>query len=409
MRNVNTARPIIMHIDLNSCFATVEQQAHVTLRGRPVGILNRRTENTMLVTASYEAKATGVGLGMSARQAKRLCPEIVFLESDPFKYRYVYHKLMDIMNNYSAHVRMKSIDEGVIDFSDAPAAIRNRPMTEIGHEIKQRLRDEIGKAMRCNIGLGTNRFLAKTAASLHKPDGLDEISYDNLRQTYNTLELKDLNGISDRFEARLNSVGIYTPLELLDTKREVLERMVFKSVVGGQWYQRLRGWEVDKIDHPLRSAGRQYVIDGYRLSRPEVLKRLHHLCEEVGAKVRSNGMVARGVYVFARDYDGYTWRARHHASLPFFSDQAIYSLASRMFEGFHGDLKLIGVTCYDLEPDSDTQVSLFGDESIRNYQLMGAVDEINNRYGRRTISSADSLSTNDIIRAKIPFGSVRYM
>lgn len=109
---VNTTRPLVMHIDLNSCFATVEQQARPRLRGRPVAVVNRRTENTMIITASYEAKAMGVKLGMRLRDAKRLCPGLVGVESDPAKYRYVYHKLLDIMNDYSAHVTMKSIDEG---------------------------------------------------------------------------------------------------------------------------------------------------------------------------------------------------------------------------------------------------------------------------------------------------------
>ena len=88
--DINPARPLIMHIDLNSCFATVEQQARPLLRGRPVAIVNRRTEHTMTVTASYEAKAMGVKLGMRLRDAKKLCPDLVGLESDPPKYRYVY-------------------------------------------------------------------------------------------------------------------------------------------------------------------------------------------------------------------------------------------------------------------------------------------------------------------------------
>ena len=90
----NSAQPLVMHIDLNSCFATVEQQARPRLRGRPVAIVNRRTEHTMIVTCSYEAKAMGVKLGMSLKDARKLCPDIVGLESDPAKYKYVYHQLM---------------------------------------------------------------------------------------------------------------------------------------------------------------------------------------------------------------------------------------------------------------------------------------------------------------------------
>src|SRR5690606_26981582 len=125
--------------------------------------------------------AMGVKVGMKLKEAKLLCPEIIALESDPSKYRYVYHKLLAIMSDYSAHVTMKSIDEGVIDFHQTSHAIAGRDLVEIGYEIKQRLKDEIGVWMRCNIGIATNRFLAKTAAGLHKPDGLDVITSHNIR------------------------------------------------------------------------------------------------------------------------------------------------------------------------------------------------------------------------------------
>lgn len=412
----NPARPLIMHIDLNSCFATVEQQARPRLRGRPVAIVNRRTEHTMIVTASYEAKKLGVTLGMRLADAKKLCPGLVGLESDPPKYRYVYHKLMDIMSRYSAHVRMKSIDEGVIDFSESPKAITTRDLKDIGQEIKQRLYDEVGSSMNCNVGISTNRFLAKTAASLHKPNGLDEITHENLRDVFGSLELTDLTGIAGRMEKRLNAVGIYTPLEFLDADETTLRKVVFKSVNGTQWHQRLRGWEVDKRDFPMRSAGRQYVLERYKMPRAEVLQRLHHLCEETGNKVRSKGLVARGIQVHARGYHhagrgwgGRYWHARHMAAMPFFSNQAIYEQARQLFMGAPAFVKEIGVTCYELSEPDDSQLHLFGDELAKDRAITGAIDEINGRYGKRVIHSADTLPTNAMMREKVPFGSTRYM
>lgn len=406
----NTARPLIMHIDLNSCFATVEQQARPRLRGRPVVIVNRRTEHTMIVTASYEAKALGIKMGMSVKEARSIAPDVVALESDPSKYRYVYHRLMAIMQDYSAHVRMKSIDEGVIDFTDTSAAISGRDLVDIGHEIKRRLREEVGCAMRCNIGIATNRFLAKTAASLHKPDGLDVITHENLRHVLGGLELTDLTGIARRNEHRLNAVGIYTPLEFLDADARLLRTMVFKSICGDEWHQRLRGWEVDKRDFPLKSAGRQYVLEGYRLPYFTVLKRLHHLCEDVGSKIRSQGMVARGIVVYLRTYDHGSWHAKYMASVPFFSNQAIYTHARRLFEGAPEGIKMISVSCYELSDASeDRQLILFGDELSREREVTGAIDSINQRYGKRVIHSADTLGTDMYVKQKIPFGSTRYL
>jgi len=415
MDSLNSGRPLIMHIDLNSCFATVEQQARVMLRGRPVAVVNRRTDQTMIVTCSYEAKAAGVKLGMKLRDARKLCPDLVGVESDPSKYKYVYHKLLNIMNDYSAHVTMKSIDEGVIDFTQAPQAIVERGLESIGMEIKQRLRDEIGVAMRCNVGIATNRFLAKTAASLHKPDGMDMITHENLREVLATLQLQDLTGIAGRNEHRLNAVGIYTPLDFLDTPAGVLHDMVFHSINGEQWYQRLRGWEVDDVATTVKRVGRQYVLDGFNLSFDQILDRLHHLCESVGYRMRKQGLSARGIYVGTRTF-GMTgdkrrsyWHASHVSQTQFFSNETIYGLARMLFVNAPPNIRDINVHCYLLQREEPSQVSLFADQIARERLVTGAIDEINERYGEHTIHAASTTNTGPFVKTKIPFGSTRYL
>jgi DNA polymerase-4 len=406
----NSERPLVMHIDLNSCFATVEQQARPLLRGRPVAVVNRRTENTAIITASYEAKKYGVKVGMRFKEAKLLVPDLIPVETDPAKYRFVYHKMMDIMKSYSAHVVMKSIDEGVIDFKHATDAMRQRSLEAIGLEIKQRLKDEIGCAMRCNVGVGTNRFLAKTAAGLHKPDGLDVITHANLRQTLADLQLTDLTGIAKKNEHRLNAVGIYTPLEFLDASAETLHRMVFKSVCGDEWHQRLRGYEVDDRSSDLKSVGRQYVLESAQLSRDQIIRRLQHLCESVGEKLRSQDKVARGVFVYAKTYERHYWHARRMCELPFYSNQAIFALAEQLFVGAPSThIREIGVSCYELSEEHDDQLSLFGDQLAREKQLTHAIDELNSRYGERTLHVAATLGTSEFVKRKIPFGSTRYL
>lgn len=404
----NTERSLIMHIDLNSCFATVEQQARPLLRGRPVAIVNRRTEHTGIVTASYEAKAFGVKVGMKFREAKLLVPDLIGLESDPGKYRYVYHKLLDIMRDYSSHVTMKSIDEGVIDFHQTSADIAGRDLVDIAREIKQRLKSEIGIWMRCNIGISTNRFLAKTAASLNKPDGLDEITQSNIRQIFSNLQLTDLTGIASQNQKRLNAVGIFTPLQMLEADSDILEKVVFKSIVGRQWYQRLRGWEVDDRDSEVQRVGRQYVLERFDLRQEEILQRLHHLCESVGSRMRGQNKSARGVYVYAKSDSGY-WHSSKVMQLPFYSDKTIFTLASELFALAPSGIREIGMHCYELHPIEDERLSLFQDEIIRERSVVAAIDSINSTYGDRAIHSADTLGTGIYVNQKIPFGSTRYL
>lgn len=409
MSELNTERPLIMHIDLNSCFATVEQQARPMLRGRPIAIINRRTDSTSIVTASYEAKARGVKVGMKLKEAKLLVPDIIGIESDPPKYRYVYHKLLDIMNDYSAHVTMKSIDEGVIDFHDTTAAIQSATLESIGLEIKQRLKDEIGVWMRCNIGIATNRFLAKTAASLNKPDGLDEITAANLRQTLAKLKLTDLTGIASHNERRLNAVGIFTPLEFLETDVVTLEKVVFKSIVGQHWYKRLRGWEVDDREFDVKRVGRQYVLEQFNLPYAQVIRRLHHLCESVGSRLRGQGKSARGIYVYAKTQDHQYWHASFIAISAFYTDQTIFTLARQLFNNAPSGLREIGVHCYELQDIDEPQLSLFIDQAMRERQITSAIDHINKRFGDRTIHSLDTLGTGIYVKQKVPFGSTRYL
>ncbi len=402
--------PLVMHIDLNSCFASVEQQSRPLLRGKPVAIVNRATEHTALVTASYEAKALGVQPLMKLRDARRLAPNLVAIESDPAKYKFVYRKLLAIMQDYSAHVTMKSIDEGIIDFHQAPKAVQERGLEAIGYEIKQRLKDEVGVAMRCNIGISTNRFLAKTAASLHKPDGLDVITHRTVCSTLQDLNLQDLNGIASRNEARLNAVGIFTPLDFLAADEMTLRKVVFKSIDGTKWYKRLRGHEVDDVETIMGRVGRQYVLERFDLSRDEVLQRLHHLSESVGWRMRSQKLAARGVYVYARSYEKQYWHACRVQPLPFYSNRAIYEIARQLFTAAPDGIREIGVHCYELEPSGERgQLSLFADELAQERAIVTATDAINERYGERTIVSADTIDTGIYVSQKIPFGSTRYL
>lgn len=406
----NAERPLVMHIDLNSCFASIEQQARPQLRGWPVAIVNRRTDRTAIVTASYEAKERGVKVGMRFAEAARLAPGLIMIESDPPKYRYVYHKLMDIMKDYSPRFTMKSIDEGIIDFHDATDQMRRRALEDIGQEIKRRLKEEVGCAMRCNVGIGPNRFLAKTAASLHKPDGLDVIDHTSLRPTLASLKLTDLTGIAGRNERRLNAVGIFTPLEFLDTSAQALRTMVFKSIVGEHWHQRLRGYEVDDVEYGVKSVGRQYVLEAHNLPRDAVLKRLHHLCESVGQRMRSQNRAARGVMVYAKTYDRQYWHQRSLCELPFFSNQAIYRQAALAFAGAPaGAIREIGVSCYHLQAGIGNQLTIFGDELAREQQVTAAIDAINQRFGERAVHAADTLGTGFYVKQKVPFGSTRYL
>ena len=398
----------VIFIDLNSCFATIEQQARPMLRGRPVAITNRITPNACIIAASYEAKARGVKVGMRRREAEALCHDLVFAETEPSKYIYVHQKLRHIMEDYSADVVMKSIDEGVINLAAAPPHLRTRPRAEIGYEIKQRLLTEVGDWMRCNVGISSNRFLAKLAGELHKPDGLDEITPENQRAVFATLKLTDLPGINVRMERRLNAVSIFTPLQLLDADEATLVKLVCKSIDGTKWYKRLRGIEVDDWQSDIKTVGRQYVMESRNLTRRETEARILHLAEDVGYRLRSKGLYARGVYVWVYGYDDIYSHRAHLTPAVFNTDAEICHIARQLFTDLPSPVRIIGITLYKLQNHSELQQTFWQEQANRRSHLCAASDAINLRFGARTIHSADSCGT-DHVKTKIPFGSVRYL
>src|SRR3989344_4286337 len=161
---INHNDPTIMHIDLNSCFATSEQQAYPILRGKPLVIVAYTSPNGCVVAPSIEAKKLGIKTGMTVRDARLLCKDVIVRDPDPELIRDVHQKFKNVLKNFSPVIVPKSIDEIVIDFQNTLAL--KRGLIEIAKEIKQQIRKDVGEWISCNIGIATNRFLAKLAASL---------------------------------------------------------------------------------------------------------------------------------------------------------------------------------------------------------------------------------------------------
>lgn len=406
---LNLEEPQIMHIDLNSAFASAEQQAWPALRGRPMGVTNRLSKECCVIAASYEAKALGIKVGVRRTEALALCPDFVMVETDPSKYTWMYQNLIKIMQDYSPNIKMKSIDEGIIDFHNLGPTLQGRSLEDIGYEIKQRVYKAVGKWMRINVGIGPNRFLAKTAAGLHKPDGLDVISHKNLVATYKTMELEDLTGIADGYGSRLRAHGITTPMQFLEADDGLLRKQVFRSINGLYWHERLRGYEMDDQPTTLGMVGRQWVVKTPSNNNDYLRSCLHFLVETTGLKLRYRNVEARGVCVWVEFSAGGGWRDKrmHHST--FYTNEDIWERVSRLFDHRpkHMVVRTMGLYLYELTPSTRSQLSLLDDVAKADY-LTKAVDEINDFYGAFTVFSADTLVGTQNVKQKIPFGGTEY-
>ncbi len=396
-----------MHIDLNSCFATVEQQAYYHLRGKPVVISAYNTPQGCVLSPSIEAKRYGIKTGMNNRQARLLCRDVIVRTCDAPKVRDVHRRFRKIFSDYSPIVIPKSIDEAILDFTGMESFLKT-DLADIAQEIKLRMRQEIGEWISCSIGIATNRFMAKTAASLKKPDGLEIITYKNIEEVLGRLSLIDLNGINTRYQARLNINGIFTPLQFLHAPAEFLQKQVFNGIVGYYWYRRLRGWEIDDIEYERKSFGQDYSLQEATNDPEKLSSLLMKLCEKMGRRLRKAGRAAAGIHVALLYRDHSYWhRARKTGRIMYTTQElfreAQYTLNQQPSKNI---VRKLAVSCYDLTTAKTPQISLFDENEDRSRKVSDAVDRMNDRYGEFVVTPAIMMGMRHTILDRIAFGNV---
>ncbi|GAC1386802.1 MAG: DNA polymerase IV [Candidatus Saccharimonadales bacterium] len=405
---MSQAEPLTMHVDMNSCFATMEQQANPLLRGRPIAVVAYASPWGCIIAPSIEAKQQGVKTGMRVRDGQALCADLVIVQSHPPLYRDAHLRFKRIFESYTSAVTPLSIDEAVIDFRGSQV-IKHKSMVDIGYEIKRRVHDEIGEWVRVNVGIAPNRFLAKTAAGLHKPDGLDVITHDNLRAVYAGMTLLDITGINYRNQARLNLWGIRTPLEFLDAPIRILRKLVFEAITGYYWHLRMRGWEVDAHDWQRRTIGHNYTLQD-RTNQTVMLPRfLMKLCEKVGRRLRANSYVAKGVHVWVMYEDGDFWHKGMLTGCYLYTTKDIYFYADELLKrrSYGKTIVKMGVTTYALQPFMPEQINMFAGQYGDEKALSRALDAVNDRYGDMVVGSALLANMGGFVLDRIAFGGVK--
>lgn len=401
---LNTNKPLIMHIDLNSCFATIYQQSHIHLRGKPIVIAAYPTDNGCILSPSIEAKKLGIKTGMRIYEAKRICKDIVARATDPNMVRDVYIKFKRIFEDYTPLVTPKSIDEAILDFTSMEYYLKQN-LTDIAKEIKMRIRREIGEWISCSVGIGTNRFWAKTGASLKKPDGLEIVDYTCIQQVYAKLALTDLYGINKGFEARLNAKGIFTPLQFFSTSRFILEKQVFQSICGYYWFLRLRGYETDRVEFSRKSFGQDYALAKKTADLQELSIILMKLCEKMGRRLRKAGFKARGFHIAFLYSDGTFWHKGKKGGSTYATTIDLYKNLLLLFH-MQPTKKVVTkmcIRCYDLTKKDDSQLSLFYPDRDKGMKISEVMDKVNDQYGEFTIIPALMMKTDNLAVDQVAF------
>ena len=409
MNDFNKSPSTIMHIDLNSCFATIEQQANPFLRGKPLAVAAYDSPGGCILASSVEAKELGIKTGMRVKEGRLIYPALIVLEPDPDKYRHVHLALREVFRDYTNNFIPRSIDEFVLDFTGYPI-LKNKDMFEIGKEIGQRIKKEIGDWLMVSIGIGPCRFIAKTASNLKKPNGLEEINCKNYLEVYSKLKLTDLTGIASRNEIRLKGVGIGSVIDFYHSPIWKL-KAAFSSINGYYWYLRLRGYEIDGVEFSRRSFGNSYAMPYSNGGLGELLPILQKLCEKTGQRLREAGFKAQGISVFAFYRDRSHWHRSKTLSKEIFDSRDIYKEALKIFQTCPAELQrsgihTIAVSCFNLKKTKTVQCEFFADvEKKKN--LVSAIDSINETWGDFVVTPARMALTGDLIKDRIAFGSPR--
>lgn len=396
LTNFNPAKPSVMHIDLNSCFASVEQQANPLLRDKPIAVVHTDAPYGCILAPSVEAKLWGVKTGMTLQEGRDLCPWLISRVADPPKYRQVHSQFARLLDDYSDHIIPKSIDEFVLTLP------REYDFLEKSREIKSRIKSEIGDYLRVSIGVSTNQVLAKLASGIHKPDGFDIIDHTNYSDIYGRLELQDLCGINVRNEARLHRVGIFTVLQFYDASIQTLTS-AFESVLGRYWYSRLHGYEVDDVEFSRQSFGQSYVLPRPMLFdewRPILAK----LVSKAARRLRASNYSASGIHLSLRYGDGSSWHAGHNTPNLLYDDANLLDSALHLYErkAPKKPVKKVAVTCFGLGQDSG-QLSCFVD-LVKQKELVKSLDMLNDKWGEYSVNYGSFLGSDGHVRDAIAFG-----
>ncbi len=389
-----------LFLDLNSYFASVEQQDRPELRGRPVGVVAVDTDSTCCLAASYEAKAYSVKTGTSVKDAKILCPHINFVVARPKLYVEYQQKIIQAMEKHLPVYKAFSVDEMACQLMGRERFLPNA--TTLSYRIKQSLRD-LGVALRCSIGLAPNCYLAKTAADLCKPDGLTIVLKKDLPYALHCMKLRDVVGISHAMEHRLNNRGITTVEQLCKLSSQEM-RSIWGSVLG----------EKEKEDSPRKSICKQHVLAPKYRTRENAYNVALKLLSNAAIKLRRLDMWARGIGVtvafrhwgheIKNEAEPSGWNA--HRNIHACRDtMTLQDHFRELWRDCPSNTPVhVGVWLFDLIPDKFHTLGFFDDE--KRETVSSIMDEINKRYGQHMVYLGGLHGLGDAAPTRIPFFSV---
>ncbi|MFD1142617.1 DNA polymerase IV [Larkinella insperata] len=408
-------KPTVLFVDMNSFFASCEQQVNFYLRDRPVAVCVYTGRQGCVIAPSIEAKKLGVRLGMRLDEATQSCPGLVPVEINAQRYREFHGAIIEVLRTFTPDVFPKSIDEVVVDLTRCQLMYKD--VGEVARQIKSDIRTKVGDWLRCSIGIAPNAFLAKLGSGLQKPDGLVMITPETIDDVLKDLSLTDLPGIGQRMANRLQAQGILTPLDLRYALPERL-RVVCNSIIGWHWHLRLNfGGEVEleTVEYKSMQAMRT-VSAGQRQSPEQLDELLQSLCLSLERRMIKQDVFCQDVTFYCRYHDGRNYCDEIKLPEPGQDSMELYTLIRQRFGRFQDvdrcepilscSIRSMSVSVSRFMPAQLVPFSLFENNTRKN-TLRKAVYDVKAKFGSDKIMRATELRDHPVFRTVMGFGSIK--
>ena len=390
-----------LYLDLNSYFASVEQQLQPKLRNKPIAIVPTITDATCAIAASYEAKSYGIKTGTMIYEAKRLCPKLICIQANHENYVTYHHKIIEEIDKYIPIEIIASIDEVACRLMGTQH--QENEARKLAIMIKKGIQKNIGKYIRCSIGIAPNRFLAKTASNLEKPDGLQVLYNTDVPERIKHFKLSDLTGIGKAMENRLIKSGILSIKELYEISPKHM-RKIWGNVQGEKFWYMLRGVEIAETKTTRKTIGHSHVLEPKWRPKELAEKVMHRLLLKAASRLRRMEYYSSQMMLSFKTEEGIKLIGRRNFYRTS-NNNKLLKEAIKIWKYLNKQKKIrrvkkISVTLYNLQKKTDIHPELFDkiDENnlskIKRFERLSiTMDTINARFGRDSITQG-SLPNN---------------
>jgi DNA polymerase-4 len=377
---------IILHIDMNAFFISVEQRDNPFLQGKPAAVCGSLSRS-VVTSATYEARPFGIRAGMSTQEAKRRCPELILVEGDHSKYTETAARIFSILKDYTPLVEVASIDEAYLDITQSQLLFKS-PF-HIAQSIKNRIREK--EQLTCSIGIAPNKLLAKLGSNLQKPDGFVLIQRERVEEILKDLPVSKLYGIGPKLTEELNSMGIFTCGQLGKFPVPLLSKRF--GVIGERLHEMGLGFDDSPVipfdeEEDAKSISHSVTLDE-DTSDPTMLRKvLLQLSERVSRRMRKDGFYGRRIVLTVRYSDFYTFSKQKTISKWVNSGNEIFRHALEIYGSISHPkpIRLLGVGVSLLKKEW-CQLDLF-ERKEKKEKMLQAMDRVNERFGDWTLTWA---------------------